>query len=448
MGVVFKARQKGLNRDVALKMIKAGMLADDRQVRLFQIEAEAVAALDHPHIVPILDSGEHLGLLYYSMKLIDGQNLAECLDRFRDQPTAIARLMARIAEAIHHAHRARGPAPRPEAVEHPGGRTRRAACHRLRAGQAAGDAAADDESTTGHPVGTPSYMSPEQARGRRDAITTATDVYGLGTILYTLLDGPSAVPGASALEILRQVNDQEPRRPRDRNPRVDRDLETICLKCLEKEPRDRYASARELADDLNRWIDGRPIVARPASRVERAVKWVRRRPAIAALSAAVVIVTMSSASPASSGAGSAAVAARDEALESEDIARHLAYAAKLNLAERDWHDANVSQVRRQLDETQPPRGKSDLRGFEWYYLDRLCHSAGTGAHRPGDVVSSLAYSPDGRRLASGSRDHTITLWDTATGQAIRKMIAGPAGLCRRLPPGRQDRWPRRVRVRW
>ncbi len=280
MGVVFKARQRGLKRDVALKMIKAGVLADERHIRLFRSEAEAVAALDHPNIVPILDSGEHEGMLFYSMKLVAGKDLGQQLPRFRDQPEAIARLTARVAEAIAHAHQ-RGVLHRdlkpsnilvdehgdPQVIDF-------GLAKRLDASL---------ETTTGNPVGTPGYMSPEQARGSRVGVTTATDVYGLGTLLYALLTSQPPFSGSSAVEILRQVVDHEPPRPRDRNPQVDRDLEIICLKCLSKEPRDRYASAREVSDDLIRWLEGRPILARPASRVERSVKWVRRHKLTAAL---------------------------------------------------------------------------------------------------------------------------------------------------------------------
>ncbi len=421
MGVVYEARQKRLSRVVALKMMRAGNLADERQIRLFRSEAEAVAALDHPHIVPVLDSGEHQGILYYSMKRVEGHDLGRCLDSFRENPAAIARLVAIVAEAIAHAN-ARGVLhrdikPSNILVDNQG------EPHVIDFGLAMRLDATAIESTTGNAVGTPAYMSPEQARGRREAITTATDVYGLGTLLYALLTGLPPFSGTSALEILKRVVNDEPPRPRDQNPHVDRDLEIICLKCLSKAPLDRYPSARDLADDLNRWLDGRPILARPASRVERTVKWVRRHKLVAALSAAAVIGAMLGATGLAWGY-SAALIARDEAREGEDIARHLAYAASLNLAERDWRDANIAQVERHLQETRPPIGKTDLRSFEWYYLNRLCRAQGlelAGHTRP---VRGLSYSRDARLVASASDDRTVKVWDAQTGRLIHSMSPG------------------------
>jgi len=437
MGVVYKARQISLNRIVALKTIKAGAFASNREIRLFQSEAEAVAALDHPSIVPILEVGEQNGLRYYSMKLIDGTNLQECRNRFEDQPRSIARLVAQIALAVHHAH-LRGVLHRDlkpaniliDAQNQP---------HVVDWGLAKWLEGDGESTTEGGAAGTPSYMAPEQAQGRREAITTVTDVYGLGTILYVLLTRQPPFQAGSGLQTLRLVIEQDPRRPRAVNPRVDGDLETICLKCLEKDPKKRYASAHELADDLNRWQSGTPILARPVSTGERMVKWAQRRPAIAALAATVVLVLIAGitgitwqwrqAVDARKGLRAALFVAErqeNEAKQSEDHARHLAYAAKLNLAHRDWQDDNTAGVLHQLEETRPQVGKTDLRGFEWHYLDRLCHAQGRALTGHEDVIASVSYSPDGRRLASASWDGIIKIWDAATGQVIRTLTGKKA----------------------
>ncbi len=222
------------------------------------------------------------------------------------------------------------------------------------------------------------------------------------------------------------------------------------MKCLEKAPKNRYSTAQELADDLNRWLAGKPILARPASTTERISKYIRRHPAISVL-LGLLVLTMTTGSGGIIWQWRQAVAARvelagaltrskqneDEALRSEDLARHLAYAAKLTLAARDWQDANVAEVRRQLDETRPPPRKTDLRGFEWHYLDRLTRSQGQTliGHEKATAIWSVAYSPDGRRLASAGDDRTIKVWDTSTGQAIHTLVANEQVLTVAFHPG-------------
>jgi tetratricopeptide (TPR) repeat protein len=287
MGVVYRARQLSLNRPVALKMIKAGALADDDELRRFQNEAEAVAALDHPGIVPIHEVGEHQGQRYFSMSLVEGGSLAAALDRYRADPHAAARLVAEVARAVHHAHmrgilhRDLKPANilvdaegRPHVTDF--GLARRIG----------GDVGATE---SGAVVGTPGYMAPEQAEGRRRGITTATDVYGLGAVLYACLTGQAPFEGDSVLEVLDGVRHRPPRRPAAFNLRVPRDLEVICLKCLEKDPSRRYDSAAAVADDLERYLRGEPILARPVGALARTWMWCRRKPGLASLIAALLV---------------------------------------------------------------------------------------------------------------------------------------------------------------
>jgi serine/threonine-protein kinase len=289
MGVVHKARQRDLNRLVALKRIPPAALPTADQVRRFRVEAETVARLDHPHIVPIYDVGEHQGQPYFSMKLMEGGSLTDRLGQFRTDPRSAARLVIAIGRAVHHAHQ-RGILHRdlkPSNILLDAEGRPHVTDFGLAKRLAVGDA---DPTTWEGMAGTPSYMAPEQASGSRGSITTATDVYGLGTILYALLTERKPFAGDTPLETIDQVRQQEPVPPSRVNPRVDRDLETICLKCLAKEPQGRYASAEALAEDLERWLADEPIQARPVSAWQRGMKWARRRPlAVAAI--ALVILT-------------------------------------------------------------------------------------------------------------------------------------------------------------
>jgi thiol-disulfide isomerase/thioredoxin/tRNA A-37 threonylcarbamoyl transferase component Bud32 len=291
MGVVYKARQKSLHRIVALKMILAGQLASPEQVRRFRIEAEEAGSLDHPNIVPIYQVGEEQGQHYFTMKLIEGGNLGDQIPRFQQDLRAAAQLVATAAQAVHYAHQ-RGVLHRDlkpgnillDAQGQP---------HLTDFGLAKHLGGCSGDTRSGAILGTPGYMAPEQAAACKD-LSTAADVYGLGAILYHLLTGRPPFEAATPLDTLLKALEQEPVHPRSLNVRIDRDLEIICLSCLAKEPQRRYASAEALARDLERYLAGEPIRARPVSTRERLLKWVRRRPAAAALLAvsALALITL------------------------------------------------------------------------------------------------------------------------------------------------------------
>ncbi len=281
MGVVYKARDVRLQRLVALKMILAGRLASVEDLERFRSEARAAAGLDHPHIVPIYEVGEHEGQPFFAMRLVEGECLGQDLPRWTRQPRAAAGLVARTARAVHYAHQHgilhRDLKPANILVDADG------EPHVTDFGLAKLVNADSHLTHSGAILGTPSYTAPEQASGKTELVTTAADVYSLGAILYALVTGRPPFRADNPMDTARQVVENDPVRPTVHNPDLDRDLETICLKCLEKEPARRYRSAEALAEDIERWLANEPIEARRTSRVERAWKWARRRPAQAGL---------------------------------------------------------------------------------------------------------------------------------------------------------------------
>src|SRR6266480_2490182 len=280
-GVVFRARQKSLNRTVALKIIGLGQWASKAHVKRFRLEAEAAARLDNPCIVPIYEVGERDGCCYFSMKFVEGGQLDEAVRRTPMPMRQAAELMAKVARTVHYAH------------EH-------GILHRdIKPGNILLDANGEPHLTdfglarlvehgstvTGllEVMGTPSYMAPEQAVGNNAAVGKATDVYGLGAVLYELLTGHPPFAGGTTYETIHLLLDSEPRQPRLWNRKVDRDLSAVCLKCLEKNPRYRYSSALALAEDIECWLRHEPIRAKRSGFFTRARKWVQRNRIIAAL---------------------------------------------------------------------------------------------------------------------------------------------------------------------
>jgi predicted Ser/Thr protein kinase len=290
MGVVWKARQTSLKRDVALKMIRAGALASPEEVQCFLREAEAAANLQHPNIVAIHEVGEHEEQHYFSMDYIAGRNLGALVKDATLSAQAAARYVKIIAEAVHFAHQ-RGTLHRdlkPQNVLIDEADQPRITDFGL------AKIMKDDSrlTQTGTVMGSPSYMPPEQAAGRMGEIGPASDVYSLGAMLYELLTGRPPFQGATAMATLHDVIEAEPTAPRRLKPDIPTDLETICLKCLEKAPLVRYPTARALAEELERFLKGEPIQAQPPSGVRKALYWARRHPGILAQLAAFVMVAL------------------------------------------------------------------------------------------------------------------------------------------------------------
>jgi WD40 repeat protein len=440
MGVVYQARQISLNRPVALKMIRSAALASEGELRRFQNEAEAVARLEHPNIVPIFEVGRHEDQPYFSMKLVAGGGLDGRLPEYLADPQRAAGLVAATAAAIHHAHQ-------------------RGILHRdLKPGNILVDAdgqphvtdfglakriEGDSELTqTGAVLGTPAYMSPEQASARLGEVTTATDIYGLGTILYALLTGRGPFGGTTALDTLDQVRHRAPETPRSLNPRVPRDLEVICLKCLQKDPARRYANALELAEDLTRFQAGRPIQARPVGWPERAWSWCRRNPALAA-SLAILAVSLIAGTAVSSVLAIAARAEARRAHESEWRAVEARRAALAQLVDLSAA-SGVAAARREdhaeallwfthavrLAASDPERDRLNrirVRNWDRRVLQPEHRLVLSEFRSQQDRILAFQFHASGRYLIALSTAGIGTLWDLERG-AIVPIPDGPERL--------------------
>jgi WD40 repeat protein/tetratricopeptide (TPR) repeat protein len=487
MGVVYKARQVALNRLVALKMILHAEHAGEGLRERFQIEAQALARLQHPSIVQIYEVGEHAGLPYFALEFCGGGSLADQLDGTPWEPRRAAALVETLARAVHAAHQAQvvhrdlKPA---NILLSLSGRSESGADSTLLSERPLHDCGPKitdfglakrlDEAgrtASGALVGTPSYMSPEQAGGKSQEIGPACDVYSLGAILYELLTGRPPFRATTALDTALQVLSEEPVAVRRLQPKVPRDLEVICLKCLEKDSRRRFASALELAEDLQHFYKGEPIVARPVGRLERIEKWVRRKPLTAGLGATAAglalfvliagpwaAVHQSRLRQTAESREQEAVSAQQTAEEQRNSAQEAAtrekaahqqaeqaqrvateekekttanlYATRIALAHREWQSNNV-QGANSLLEACP----SHLRGWEWRYLKRLCHTEAFSVLGGRQV----AFSPDGKRLAT-SGDGLVALWDASDGRKLLSIAIPSSSRVSRIsfsPDGRR-----------
>jgi WD40 repeat protein len=466
-GMVFLAYDPLLGREVALKVPRAELAAAPEVRERFRREAQAAAGLDHPNLVPVYEAGAVGPVCFLVSAYCAGPTLAQWL-KHRSEPIPFrlaAQLLATLADAVHHAHardvlhRDLKPAnillsPLPESglSEMPADRlpfVPRVADFGL--AKLLQHGPGDDHTRTGTVLGTTGYMAPEQALGNQRAVGPPTDVYALGAILYELLAGRPPFQGESDLDILRHVQSDEPVAPSRLRPRVPRDLETICLKCLEKEPRRRYPSARALADDLGRYLRAEPIQARPVGTPERVLRWCRRKPAVASLTGAVAVLLVLLAV----GGTTAAISQHRLRLAAEDSARH--EAAQRALAEEARNDQQAQRRRaeellerqyvanavRQMESADPAdalpwiagclRLSADDPARQRPHRDRF---AAVLRQRPRALqawfhdgpVHRAIFSADGRRVATAGHDGTARVWDSADGAPVTPPIRTGAPL--------------------
>jgi WD40 repeat protein len=436
-GIVFLAFDPALDRQVALKVPRPEVLLDPQMRQRFLREAHTVAGLDHPNLVPVYEAGEEGLTCYIASAYCPGKSLADWLGEQTAPMDArqAARLVAQTAEAVQYMH-SRGVLHRdlkPANVLLTGEGHTAELCPRITDfGLAKQTRAGTDPAMTetGAILGTPAYMAPEQAAGRTRDVSTATDVYALGVILYECLTGRPPFSGTDKGLVLQRVLQEEPVSPRRLRPGLARDLETICLKCLQKDPAQRYGSAGELAADLNAWLEGRPLLARRHRLWEQAWLWCRRRPMTAAFFGLLVVALTAAGAAAwihlrhlRDYESSQSAGARQAALAEERLGfnRALKYGSDMTDLGRHWTSLPRDDRRRRLDLLRPGPGEPDLRGFEWFYLRQAASRPQLQEFRAAErCVAAVAFSPDGRKLAALVRGG-IEIWDVLGSRSLQRL---------------------------
>lgn len=426
MGVVYKAYRPGWDRVVALKCLKLGELASSQEVQRFQREAQAVAHLDHPNIVSVLDVGSHDSVPYLAMPFIEGETLSAKLKPGPWAARASAQLMSTLSMAVAYAHQRgvihRDLKPSNILIETTGE-------PKITDFGLAKQIGPDRELTiSGDILGTPNYIPPEQAAGRVREIGPAADIYALGAILYCLLTGRPPFSAGTFEATLKEVIECEPIPPHRLNSAVPAELETICLKCLEKSPSQRYLSAALLAEDLQRFLEGLPITARPTTMVERAWRWCHRNPLIASLLAVILVVTILGVSTSLKFAVLASTKATEaegylqeansttSRLQTEQASlKRVLYHSHIQQAYEEWRQGNLRRQTELLNACDNVHA-----GWEYHFLRNLSHRGyQTWSGHTGSILC-LAASPNGEWVASGSHDQTVRLWDVVTGREVHK----------------------------